>query len=46
MIVKYMWTTQRGPKYRPTSERTWQGWFLLGIVPLYVRCVELMEVKP
>lgn len=45
MIIKYMWVTRRGNTRREYDVRTWQGWFLLGVIPIYIRCVGLKEVR-
>lgn len=34
MIIKKIWSV--GWKYKGTF-KTWEGWFLFGIIPLYVR---------
>ena len=35
MIVKYVWITQKGAG-KTSIERHWRGWFLFGIIPLYI----------
>lgn len=47
MIVKKLWTTNAKKKYfhfegHLYGERTrhWKGYFLFGIVPLYVECLK------
>ena len=35
MIVKRMWTKQKG-----NTVYVWEGWFLLGILPLYIRVID------
>ena len=43
MIVKYIWHTTRYNKYwRENRERTWKGWFLFGIIPLYIENTQLI----
>lgn len=39
MIVYKQWET-RGKKSFYTYVRTWEGWFLLGLVPLYVKQID------
>jgi hypothetical protein len=35
MIVKYIWITKKGHGVK-LVERHWRGWFLFGIIPLYI----------
>jgi hypothetical protein len=35
MIIKRMWITIKGQGFRRV-ERHWRGWFLFGIIPLYI----------
>ena len=38
MLVYRMWTTEkRSDNYRLVWRRTWDGWLLFGLLPLYVR---------
>lgn len=42
MIVKYIWHTCRYNKHwREHKERTWVGWFLLGVIPIYIKNTNL-----
>ena len=42
MIVKYIWHTDRYRRSnRERISRVWEGWFLLGFIPLYVRNTNL-----
>ena len=49
MIMHKMWTSHRvgkwnqyliDGKYYSTKESYWFGWFLFGIIPLYIRNIE------
>jgi len=48
MIVKHMWSTKKEMpsnfKYRGVwynyRTKDWIGFFLLGIIPLYIKCIE------
>ena len=43
MIVKYIWlTSKKAGIYNYT--RTWEGWFLLGFIPLYIKTAGLKIV--
>lgn len=37
MIVKKYWTTG---VYYLITKKYWEGWFLFGIIPLYIRQIE------
>ena len=40
MIVKYIWRTRKKEGiYRHT--RDWNGWFLFGLIPIYISCFRL-----
>ena len=42
MIVKYIWhTCHHNKRWRDCRERTWVGWFLLGIIPIYIKNTNL-----
>lgn len=42
MIIKYIWHTERySRRLRESRERTWKGWFLFGIIPLYIENIQL-----
>lgn len=42
MIVKYIWYTyHHNKRWRDRRERTWIGWFLLGIIPIYIKNTNL-----
>ena len=42
MIVQYIWHTRRYNKHwQERKERTWVGWFLLGIIPIYIKNTNL-----
>jgi hypothetical protein len=36
MIVKWQWTSNKNDT---KNWRDWEGWFLFGIIPLYIRPV-------
>lgn len=36
MVIKYQWVTARKVKYHLLNTE-WEGWFLFGIIPLYIR---------
>ena len=49
MIVQKLWTTRKVGKWDQylvngnffsTKESYWSGWFLLGIIPLYIKNIE------
>ena len=43
MIVKYVWCTSRyNMRWSQRRERTWKGWFLFGIIPLYIENTQLI----
>lgn len=43
MIIKYIWHTDRyNRRLREHHERTWKGWFLFGIIPLYITNTQLI----
>jgi hypothetical protein len=39
MVIHRLWRTQRKQKYSSFISEEWmrEGWFLFGIIPLYVR---------
>ena len=44
MIVERMWfTEQKSNTISPTLDcrKTWRGWFLFGIIPLYVKMIKI-----
>lgn len=41
MIIEKMWFTEERRYYRLTSRKTWRGWFLFGIIPLYIKMTKL-----
>lgn len=43
MIIKYLWRTSRYSKRsREFKERAWKGWFLFGIIPIYIENTQLI----
>lgn len=43
MIVKYVWNTDRYDRHRREHrERVWEGWFLFGFIPLYIKTTQLI----
>ena len=43
MIVKYIWLTSKTPGIYIYT-RTWEGWLLLGFIPLYIKSAGLKIV--
>jgi len=44
MIVERMWQTEikTSTLYpRLIAKKTWRGWFLFGIIPLYIKMIKL-----
>lgn len=42
MIVKYIWRTSHYNKHwLEHRDRAWMGWFLLGIIPIYIKNTNL-----
>ena len=42
MIVKYIWRTSHYNKYwREYRDRAWMGWFLFGVIPIYIKNTNL-----
>ena len=42
MVVKYLWVTDKyNKRSRERKVRQWCGWFLLGFIPIYVKCTHL-----
>lgn len=40
MIVKYIWRTRKQEGICRYT-RDWNGWFLLGFIPIYISCFRL-----
>jgi len=42
MIVKKFWQTKIRWKYNGSVKetKTWRGWFLFGIIPLYIEMID------
>lgn len=50
MIVKYLWTTENKKRF-PSGmiyehkTKLWEGWFLFGFIPLYIRNYKIVVIK-
>lgn len=43
MIIEKMWTTEKYKYGFLIVSKTWRGWFLFGIIPLYIKMISMWK---
>lgn len=43
MVVDKMWFTEERKNGRLINRKTWRGWFLFGIIPLYIQMQKIVR---
>jgi len=41
MIIEKMWFTKEHKYNMLVTRKTWKGWFLFGIIPLYIKMMKI-----